>query len=233
MAKKNYYAVKVGRVPGIYKTWDECSAQVTGFAGARYRGFNLRQDAEAFLQDSVVDEVPFPTTDENAQLKKVFIYTDGTSIGNPGIGGYAAVLIYGNTRKELSGGFCLTTSARMELMAALAGLGQLKTKCAVTVYSDSKYLVESVTQGWVYTWRANGWMKKDDEKVPNADLWKQLLEQCEKHAVTFEWIAGHEGKKENERCDALAAQAVAGEDLLVDWGYEERYAAGAPSLLDS
>ncbi len=120
MAKKNFYAVKVGRNSGIYKTWEECSAQVNGFVGAKYRGFSSLQDAEAFLKDDAdVDKISLPTVDELTRLKKVFIYTDGTTIGNPGVGGYAAILIHGIHRKEISGGVRLTTSARMELMAAL------------------------------------------------------------------------------------------------------------------
>ncbi len=108
--QKNYYAVKIGRRPGIYKTWNDCSAQVAEFAGAKYRGFTSLEDAEAFLKDDGdADKISSPTVDKLTGLRKVFIYSDGTTIGNPGLGGYAAVLIYGNRRKEISGGVRLTT----------------------------------------------------------------------------------------------------------------------------
>ncbi len=108
-------------------------------------------------------------------------------------------------------------------MAALLGLGRLKTKCSVTLYSDSKYLADSMQLGWAENWRAHAWRKKDRNVIANIDLWKQLLQQCEKHDVTFEWIAGHEGNVENERCDELARQAVMAQDLPPDWGFEEQY----------
>ncbi len=224
MAKKNYYAVKIGRKPGIYKTWEECLAHVNGFADAKYRGFSSLEDAEAYLKhDGDTDKTSLPTAEEFTHLKKVFIYTDGTTIGNPGIGGYAAVLIYGNHRKEISGGMRLTTSPRMELMAALVGLGRLNTKCSVTVSSDSKYLIDSMELGWAENWRAHGWEKKDGNPVANIDLWKQLFQQCDKHDVTFEWIAGHESNPEDERCDKLARQALAEDHLPPDWGFEKQF----------
>ncbi len=224
MAKKNFYAVKVGRKPGIYKAWEECSAQVAGFVGAKYRGFTSLEDTEAFLKDDgEADKISRPNVDNLTGLRKVFIYTDGTTIGNPGLGGYATVLIYGNHRKEISGGVRLTTSSRMELMAALVGLGRLKIKCSVTLYSDSKYLADSIQLGWAENWRAHGWRKKDGNVIANIDLWKQLLQQCDKHDVTVEWIAGHEGNRENERCDELARQALADDHLPPDWGFEKKF----------
>ena len=153
-------------------------------------------------------------------LKQVEIYTDGACTGNPGPGGYAAVLSFGQKRKEISGGFRLTTSNRMELWAAIAALGELRFRCAVTVRSDSQYLVESVTKGWVARWRANGWMRNKNERAVNADLWETLLDICAQHNVSFVWVRGHAGDGENERCDRLAVCAARGSDLPPDDGYE-------------
>ena len=153
--------------------------------------------------------------------KQVDIYTDGACIGNPGPGGYGIVLKYGLNRKEASAGFRLTTNNRMELLGAIVGLRQLKMPCVVTVYSDSKYLVDTMVQGWVYQWRAKAWRRSKDAIVPNADLWIQLLDACKLHEVKFVWVQGHAGQPDNERCDYLSVRAVEGPDLLVDEGYEQ------------
>lgn len=153
-------------------------------------------------------------------LKKVIIYTDGACIGNPGPGGYGVVLLYGNHRKEMSGGFRLTTNNRMEIMAAIVGLSALKTKCAVTIYTDSQYLADAVMKGWVKRWRANDWMRNKKEKALNPDLWEKLLHLCEEHEVEFVWVRGHAGDPENERCDGLSMQAAQRKDLPPDVGYE-------------
>lgn len=158
--------------------------------------------------------------EENKNLKEVSIYTDGACIGNPGPGGYGVVLLYGNHRKELSGGFRLTTNNRMEMMAAIVGLRSLKTSCAVTLYSDSQYLVEAIEKGWALRWQANNWWRNKKEKAANADLWQQLLDLCSQHQVTFKWVKGHAGNPENERCDQLAVQAASQEGLPPDTGYE-------------
>ncbi len=142
------------------------------------------------------------------QLKSVTIYTDGACLGNPGPGGYAAILISGDQRKEISGGFNNTTNNRMELMAAIKGLEALKKPCRVTLYSDSQYLVESMTQGWARRWQASGWKRNKKEYALNVDLWKQLLKLCEQHQVEFKWTRGHVGTPENERCDYLANLAA-------------------------
>ncbi|HEY9881371.1 MAG TPA: ribonuclease HI [Leptolyngbyaceae cyanobacterium] len=154
-------------------------------------------------------------------LKQVTLYTDGACIGNPGPGGYGTVLLYGEHRKELSGGFRLTTNNRMEMMAAIVGLQTLKQKCSVVVYSDSKYLVDAVMLGWAFKWRSKGWMRTKAERAVNADLWQQLLKLCEQHQVTFQWVKGHAGNVENERCDQLAVLAAKQPNLPVDAGYEE------------
>lgn len=152
-------------------------------------------------------------------LKEVVIYTDGACTGNPGPGGYGVVLLYNNHRKELSGGFRLTTNNRMEMMAAIVGLQALKTKCAVTIYSDSQYVVDAISKGWAQRWRANGWKRNKKDKAVNPDLWEQLLNLCEQHEVTFKWVRGHAGNVENERCDRLAVQAAQQKELPTDYGY--------------
>ncbi len=150
------------------------------------------------------------------QTDSVIIYTDGACIGNPGPGGYAAILIKNSRRKEISGGFKNTTNNRMEIMAAIKGLAALKNKCHVTLYSDSQYLVNSMTEGWVKSWQANGWKRNKKEYALNVDLWKQILELCKTHNVDFKWTRGHAGTPENERCDYLATQAANQTDLPDD-----------------
>lgn len=154
-------------------------------------------------------------------LKEVTIYTDGACSGNPGPGGYGVVLISGKHRKELSGGFRLTTNNRMEMMGAIAGLEALKFQCAATVYSDSKYLVDAVTKGWAQRWRANGWKRNKKDFAMNPDLWGRLLDLCDRHQVNFLWVKGHAGIAENERCDELAVAASLEDDLPRDPGYEQ------------
>lgn len=153
------------------------------------------------------------------KLKNVAIYTDGSCLGNPGHGGYGVVLLYNEHRKELSGGLQLTTNNRMEIMAAIIGLRALKAKCAVQIYSDSQYLVNTITKGWAKRWKANGWQRNKTEKAINCDLWEQLLHLCENHEVEFKWIKGHSGNVENERCDYLATQAANQKNLPADSGY--------------
>lgn len=136
-------------------------------------------------------------------MKEVELYTDGACRGNPGKGGYGAILVYGKYEKEISGGERETTNNRMELMAAIAGLSALKEPCKVKLYSDSKYLVDAYNQGWVYTWHDSGWRRGRDE-LKNPDLWDRLFALTEMHEVTFIWVKGHNGHDYNERCDALA-----------------------------
>ncbi|MGD9201024.1 MAG: ribonuclease HI [Chitinispirillia bacterium] len=157
---------------------------------------------------------------KNDSCKEVTIYTDGACKGNPGPGGYGAVLLYGNHRKELSAGYRLTTNNRMELLAAIKGLSELKSKCKVNLYSDSRYLVDSMTKGWVRRWKANNWMRNKNECAQNHDLWKELLNLCDEHIVRFIWVRGHKGNIENERCDILAVNASTGTRLLVDRNFE-------------
>jgi ribonuclease HI len=128
--------------------------------------------------------------------------------------------VHDEHRKELSGGFRRTTNNRMEIMAAIAGLKALKTRCCVTIYSDSRYLVNAMTKGWARRWQANGWKRHQDEPALNADLWEQMLELCSRHDTSFVWVRGHAGHAENERCDKLAVQAARNGDLQADSHYE-------------
>ena len=155
-------------------------------------------------------------------LKHVVIYTDGACTGNPGPGGYGVVLLHGENRKELSGGFRLTTNNRMEMLACIVGLRALKEPSAVTLYSDSQYLINGMTKGWARRWKKNNWKKGDDEDVRNPDLWREMLDLCDKHKVKFNWVRGHAGNKENERCDQLARVAALGFEMAIDSVYEAK-----------
>lgn len=137
-------------------------------------------------------------------MKHVDIYTDGACRGNPGKGGWGAILVYGNIEKELSGGEPSTTNNRMELTAAIKALSALKEKCEVTLYSDSKYMIDAIQNKWVYSWRDKGWKKADKSPALNPDLWEELLKLIDKHEITFVWVKGHAGHAYNERCDKLA-----------------------------
>ena len=137
-------------------------------------------------------------------MKHVSIYTDGACRGNPGRGGWGAVLVYNGVEKELSGGERETTNNRMELTAAIEALSALKEPCRVTLTSDSKYLIDAIVQGWAVSWRARGWKKADKSPALNPDLWEKLLCLLEQHEVDFVWVKGHDGHPYNERCDKLA-----------------------------
>ena len=137
-------------------------------------------------------------------MKQVYIFTDGACSGNPGPGGWGTVLRFGEHEKELSGGEASTTNNRMELTAVIEGLKALKEPCLVTLTTDSKYVCDSITKGWVYGWQKRGWVKSDKKPALNVDLWEQLLPLLEKHKVTVVWVKGHAGHPENERCDRLA-----------------------------
>lgn len=153
-------------------------------------------------------------------MKKVTIYTDGSSRGNPGPGGYGTVLIFGKHEKKLSQGYRCTTNNRMEIMAALAGLEALKMPCHVTVYSDSQYLVNAMTKGWMQGWKKNGWAKKKKSEVlKNVDLWKRMDAAIQGHKVDWQWVKGHAGNKYNEICDELATAAADGSGKIDDEGF--------------
>ncbi len=139
-----------------------------------------------------------------AELKLVEIFTDGACSGNPGPGGYGVILKYGDAIKELSGGEKETTNNRMELTAAIAGLEALNQPCRVRLYSDSKYLIDAIENGWAVKWRENGWMRNRREEALNPDLWEKILNLLDIHQVELVWVKGHAGHPENEKCDKLA-----------------------------
>jgi ribonuclease HI len=170
-------------------------------------------------------------------LKEVIVFTDGGAQGNPGPGGYGVVLLYGKHRRELSGGFRLTTNNRMELMAVIKGLEALKSRCRVRLFSDSKYVVDAITEGWAENWRQRGWRRRGRGEALNADLWGQVLDLCKRHEVEFAWLRGHSGEKENERCDQLAVDSAMKPNLPADEPFEQQQESGLsgdkPSMSES
>lgn len=137
-------------------------------------------------------------------MKKVELYTDGACRGNPGRGGWGAILVFRGREKELSGGEPMTTNNRMELMAAIAGMEALREPCEIVLTSDSKYLVDAINKGWLESWKKNGWRKADKSAVLNVELWRRIDALLSTHKVSFVWVHGHTGHPYNERCDALA-----------------------------
>jgi len=154
------------------------------------------------------------------EKKEIVIYTDGACEPNPGAGGYGVVLLFEKRRKEVSGGFRLTTNNRMEIYAAIKGLELLKEPCKVTIYSDSQYLVSAMMEGWVEKWKKKNWWRTSKERVVNIDMWEKLTALCEIHEVTFIWVKGHAGNVENERCDQLSYAALRQKELPPDEGFE-------------
>ena len=226
--KKKFYAVAKGRKPGIYQKWfgpDGAQVQVAQFPGAVYRGFPTREEAEAFLKKPHAAgpryrPSPRPASG-TAPTGDVIIYTDGSSLNNPGPGGYGVVILEEGERRELSGGFRKTTNNRMELLACIEALGALEKPAKVSLYSDSAYVVNGITKGWAKSWKRNGWKKSNGEPALNPDLWDKLLALCRKHDVQFIWVKGHAGNAGNERCDQLATQAAGGGSLPPDRVYEQ------------
>ena len=218
----------------------ETAEQVEGFPEAIYKGFYTREEAINWLKefpletllklapnlveylDERTDTSPTlaETIDELLESEKVVIFTDGSTNPNTGAGGYGVILKYKDKVKELSGGFRKTTNNRMEIIACIEGLRALKKKSDVVVFSDSQYVVNSISKGWAKKWQAQNWMRNDKEKAENTDLWAQLLELCNHHNVEFRWVKGHNGTKENERCDQLALEATQKRNLPADEGFE-------------
>ena len=227
MPPKKFYAVAKGIKPGIYKTWDEAKAQVDGFPGALFKSFASMTEAEEWFKENSDKKIlnnkkePSSTDTKPHKSDEIIIYTDGGSLGNPGPGGYGIVLIYGDTIKEINGGFRLTTNNRMELMGVIVALKTLKQKDKkITVYTDSSYVVNGITKGWAKSWRKNNWIKSDKQKAVNSDLWSELLDLIEPLNINFIWVKGHAGNKYNERCDELAVSAANSTDLPIDKNYE-------------
>ena len=236
--EKKIYAVAKGRNTGIFSAWfgpAGAETQIKGFTGARYKGFPTIEEARQWLQETLQAEPaerkvrksparpekePAPPKGTPLKAGEIAIYTDGGCSCNPGPGGYGAVILKGKTRKEVSGGFRLTTNNRMELMACIEGLKALKSRTTLALYSDSRYVVNGITKGWAEKWRLNGWMRTRTEAAENYDLWEQLLDLCDRHTVEFVWVKGHAGNRENERCDQLATEAAAQQNLPRDRVYE-------------
>lgn len=165
------------------------------------------REKDLVLEEKIAKEAPV-NTEQNTVVhnrKHVDIYTDGACKGNPGPGGWGAIVVFANTEKELSGGEPSTTNNRMELTAVIKALGILKEPCDVTLTTDSKYIVDAINMGWLDSWKNNGWKKADKKPVLNPDLWKELLQLLDVHNVTFAWCKGHANHPYNERCDTLAS----------------------------
>ena len=231
MAKSKFYAVATGRTTGIFTTWSEAEAQVKGFAGARFKSFATRDEAELWLKNpgrpgketrQANNGIISPMATGKHPVGTLVVYTDGGAINNPGPGGYGVVICNGEDKTELSGGFRLTTNNRMEMTAciealkAVAGSGR-----PIVLYSDSSYLVNGIAKGWAKSWRARGWRKADGAPALNADLWAELLELLDGEAVTLHWVKGHAGNELNERCDQLAVAAARSASQGIDYGYEQ------------
>lgn len=234
MAKKKYYAVVRGRKPGIYHEWfgpGGAEVQVKGFPKARFKGFPSMQEAKSWMAKPLSNTRPEIRSTQQSDSRRssnplppqkvgaITIYTDGGCLNNPGPGGYGVVMFDGNQSKELSGGFRLTTNNRMELTACIVALKAIPENSSVVLYSDSKYVVHGITKGWAERWRANAWMRTKHDPAVNPDLWEELLELIESRHVQFKWVKGHVGIKENERCDALAKEAMSQKRLPKDKGY--------------
>jgi len=153
-------------------------------------------------------------------MKHITLYTDGACRGNPGRGGYGTLLVYNGHEKELSAGFSKTTNNRMEILAALVGLESIKEPCEVTVYSDSKYLIDAMSKGWIHGWKKKGWSRGPGKPLKNADLWKRMYQVIPKHKIHWKWVKGHAGHPENERCDILATTAADRPNNPPDTGFK-------------
>ena len=153
-------------------------------------------------------------------MKQVEIYTDGACSGNPGPGGYGIILTYKRSKKEISGGFARTTNNRMELLAAIVALEALTESCQVTLFSDSRYLVDAVTKNWVWSWKQRNWIKADRSPVKNVDLWERYLAAQARHRISMVWVKGHAENDFNNRCDELARTAAAAGSLPEDPGVD-------------
>jgi len=237
--KNRFYAVAAGRKPGIYTDWfgpKGAEVQVHGFSGARYKGFATRAEAESWLKSPASTLRPRharktadpPARRPNDRGERILVFTDGGSIHNPGPGGYGILIMEAGGRREISGGFRKTTNNRMELMGCIVALSQFEEPTRVLLRSDSQYVVHGITKGWAERWRQNGWMRTPHEPAQNSDLWERLLGLMEKHDVVFEWVRGHAGHAENERCDALARAASLKKNLPADPAYEAKITARRP-----
>ena len=164
-------------------------------------------------------------------MKSVVIYTDGGARGNPGPGGFGAILVFGQFQKELNGAFRHTTNNRMELMAAISALELLSEPCEAMLHSDSKYVVDALNKNWLTNWKKKGWKKSDKKPVLNKDLWQRLDAAQAKHKIVWKWVKGHAGNELNERCDELVHEAIDAGNLVTDQGYLDSQAPASDTLL--
>ncbi|WP_097653534.1 ribonuclease HI [Candidatus Chloroploca asiatica] len=220
---KRWYEQRADRVRR-----SESSADLGGNQAAPAHSGEPGRASEAVGEEAIPSEPTRassfnPSLHEEALAQgKVVLYTDGGCQGNPGKGSYGVVLLYKDHRKEFSAGYAFTTNNRMEIMACIAGLKALQKPSHVVLFSDSAYVINTMTKGWAKRWRANGWQRKvEGEFVParNADLWQAMLDLCDYHEVTFVKVRGHAGIPENERCHELASLAMGQGDLLIDHGF--------------
>jgi len=228
--KKKFYVVWSGVEPGIYGSWNECKLQIDGYPGAQYKGFYDRVSAEEAYANEYVQTfegskskasvVVETDHSELLQCGKIVIYTDGSALSNPGPGGYGAVLLDGENRAELSGGFRLTTNNRMEMLAGITALAYLQEKSDIVLFTDSKYIVDSVNKGWAKRWKSKGWRRNKDQYAENRDLWAKMLDLIDFHNVEFRWVKGHAGIPENERCDELATNESGNSPKAIDTYFE-------------
>lgn len=231
MAAKKFYAIASGRKPGIYDNWPAAQAQVTGYPGAKFKGFPSREEAEVWMKNPTYFQSAAKNTrkarsyssDTSPKTGEVTIYTDGGARYNPGPGGYGIVQVYNGARKERSGGYKMTTNNRMELKGCIVALRELEHRDKlVTLYSDSSYVVNGIVKGWAKNWRKKGWIKSDKKPTINPDLWAELLDLVEDLNITFKWVKGHAGNPLNERCDELAVAFAKQDGLPVDVGYKNQ-----------
>ncbi len=240
-SRKNIYIVVKGKSPGIYKFWNGeggASEQVKGYEGALYKGFKTVEEGIAWTLhiDGKMLELNAPhllkalrqlsgetssETDKILEEGKVLIHTDGSALNNPGPGGFGAVLRFKDKVREISGGFRKTTNNRMELLACIEALKALNGNREVVLYSDSKYVVDAVIKGWAKKWKRMGWMRNSTDHAENVDLWDELLRLLDKYNVEFRWVRGHDGNRDNERCDELANIAATAKELSADENYEK------------
>ncbi|PWH17664.1 MAG: ribonuclease HI [Anaerolineae bacterium] len=247
MSKRNksIYIVVKGRQPGVYTQWEGpqgARAQVEGYPGAIFKGFYTTEEAYNWL-NAQPHHILAPTLKEwsakqgtagtndtldsllENHLSKggIVIFTDGSALGNPGPGGYGAVVLKNQSRQEISGGFRYTTNNRMELTACIAALESLHPPAEVLLITDSAYVCRAITEGWLQRWTNNFWRRHDGKPVENVDLWQRLDHLCRRFQVQFYWIKGHNATVENEVCDRLARSAALQPDLPEDAGFQVRY----------
>ncbi len=234
MAKQKFYAVAAGRRTGVFTDWATAEKQVKGFAGAKFKSFTTRIEAESWLHKPVYAKTAGngakrsasnanggECRDSSVAPGSIVIYTDGGALGNPGPGGYGVIIRDGEDERELSGGFRLTTNNRMEMTACIEALREVAGRGRpVVLFSDSSYLVNGISKGWARKWRANGWRKADKTPALNSDLWAELLDLLETVKVEFRWVRGHAGNPLNERCDRMAVASAQGGGLPADLEYE-------------